>query len=384
MKKLVLSLVVFSLLYACKNNDNVTIQNDFNLDTEVQSNKPKASHKTPTQLKKEADDLREQYSKPQSQWPSPTIDYANGGTFKEIGAITSTVKFPSDNNFSTKKAELGKALFFDPRLSGSKKISCSTCHNPQKNWTDGEQQAIGHNGMILKRNSPTIINSGFLPELFWDGRAKSLEAQATAVMLNPNEFSSTEASIKETINSIPAYKTKFKENFGTDNPDITHVAKAIATFERTVNTKNQSNFDKFVLGQKNALSDSAIRGLHIFRTIGKCINCHNGANFTDNKFHNLSLTYEQTDKEDLGLYYITKNEEDWGKFKTPSLRNVQNNGPYMHNGVFVKLKKVLELYSDGMHGKDPHKSPIIKPIGFEDQEFIDLEEFLNSLSETVN
>ena len=123
--------------------------------------------------------------------------------------------------------------------------------------------------------------------------------------------------------------------------------------------------------------------MHVFRTLGKCINCHNGPNFTDDKFHNLTLTYEQTDKEDLGLYYITKNLEDWGKFKNPSLRNVKDTGPYMHNGVFIPPKKVLELYNDGMNGKDSHRSPLIRSLSLEDQEIADLEEFLGSLSEPV-
>lgn len=381
MKKLVTTFLLPLLLLSCKEQSQYNA--DFTsttADTTIQTVKHPV--KTDLQRKKEADDLREIYSKPSSQWPEPEIDVQNGGTFKEIGSLPPAT-FPSDNQFSVQRAELGKNLFFDARLSGSKKLSCFSCHNPKLAWTDGKETAIGHEGMVLKRNSPPVVNSVYNTSFFWDGRAKSLEEQAKGVMNNPNEFHSTPESIAETVNSVSSYKTKFKEAYGIDKATIDDVAKAIATYERTVVTKSQSPFDKFISGQKTAMSDSAIRGMHLFRTTGRCINCHNGANFSDNKFHNLSLTYEGSDKEDLGLYNITKNPDDWGKFKTPSLRNISTTGPYMHNGVFLTVTKVLSLYNDGMHGKDPHKSPIIRPIGFSDQELLDLEEFLNALSEPV-
>jgi cytochrome c peroxidase len=127
--------------------------------------------------------------------------------------------------------------------------------------------------------------------------------------------------------------------------------------------------------------DSQIRGLHLFRTKARCMNCHNGPNFTDNKFHNLSLTYIGTEREDLGRYYITKNPSDWGVFKTPTLRNVAKTSPYMHNGVFGRLNKILNLYNDGMHGKDENKSQLIVPLGLSEEEIKNLEDFLISLSE---
>ncbi|MEK7434384.1 MAG: cytochrome c peroxidase [Cyanobacteriota bacterium] len=385
MKKIISFSLVFLFVLGCKNQEISTLEDNESFLSDLSEVKSviKKSHKTTFQLKKEADDLRELYSKPKEQWPTPKIDYAHGGTFKEIGSLPLTVKFPNDNQFSLQRAELGKALFFDNKLSLDKNMSCFTCHDSQKNWTDGKQQAEGHNGVILKRNSPTVVNSAHLPLLFWDGRAKSLEEQASAVITNPNELASNPQLIEERLNASSFYKEKFKQAYNIDKIDINYVAKAIATYERTIITKNQSPFDKFVSGQKTALTDGSIRGMHVFRTLGKCINCHNGPNFTDDKFHNLTLTYEQTDKEDLGLYYITKNLEDWGKFKTPSLRNVKDTGPYMHNGVFIPLKKVLELYNDGMNGKDSHRSPLIRSLSLEDQEIADLEEFLGSLSEPV-
>lgn len=378
--KAIFSLLFFSsLLYSCKDDANVSFVIPENVSIQSTST-PVASHKTTAQRKKEADDLRVLYSKPLSQWPKATIDTDNGVEFKEIQSLKN-VPFPQDNQYSAERASLGRTLFFDKRLSGSKALSCQTCHDPNIGWADGKDYPTGHEGVQLKRHSPSILNAGYNTVYFWDGRAKSLEEQAIAVLTNPKEMHSTPESIASTLNSIPTYKTKFKQAYGIDSPTLTEVSKAIATFERTVNTKNQSPFDQFINGKRDALSDSALRGMHIFRTTGRCINCHSGSNFTDNKFHNLSLTYEYTEKEDLGLYDITHNTDDWGKFKTPSLRNVANTAPYMHNGVFLTLNKVLTLYNDGMHGKDPHKDPIIRPLGLSDEDVVDLEEFLKALSE---
>jgi cytochrome c peroxidase len=336
------------------------------------------SHKTALERKRDAVELREIYSKPPEQWPKPLID--PGVELREIGSLP-PVKFPPDNQFSVARAQLGRALFFDKRLSGSNALSCSTCHNPNQNWADGKELPTGHLGIQLKRHSPTILNNGYNNIFFWDGRANSLEAQAVAVITNPNEMHMTPETVEQTLNNIPAYQKKFKETYGIDRVDFNSVTKAIATFERTITTKNQSPFDQFLAGKKEALSDAAVRGLNIYRTQARCLNCHNGANFTDNKFHNLSLTYAGSDKEDLGRFNITKDPSDWGVFKTPTLRNAAQTGPYMHNGVFATISKLMGLYNDGMHGKDQNKSPLLHPLGLSDDDLLDLEAFINSLSE---
>ncbi len=379
--KVFASLLVISIS-GCKEQSDFSplITPESNL-LSISENSLKSSHKTPAQRKKEADELRVLYSKPQSQWPKAEIEIKEGVEYDEITSLPA-VQFPSDNQYSPKRAELGKALFFDKRLSGSNALSCATCHNPAKGWADAKELPTGHLDTPLKRHSPGILNLAYNTTFFWDGRAKSLEDQAVAVLTNPNEMHATPEFIEETFNKIPAYQKKFKEAYGIDRINIEYVTKALATFERTVVTKNQSPFDQFVKGNHNALSDSSIRGLHVFRTQGRCMNCHSGANFTDNKFHNLTLTYEGTEKEDLGRFNVTKDPKDWGKFKTPSLRNITETSPYMHNGIYEKLSKVLSFYNDGTNGKDPHKSVLIKSLSLSDEQLVDLEEFMKSLTES--
>lgn len=366
MKKIILLILFFS--FSCQNtsNQDFAFQDNFVSKTNI--------------LRKEysSKELREIYSLPQQNWPKPDLD--STVEHREIGLLPPP-KFPLNNPYSKEKADLGQELFFDRNLSGSKKLSCASCHNPNYSWTDSRDLPIGHNGLVLKRNSPTILNSSYNNVFFWDGRASTLEEQAVKVLTNPNEMHTTPTEVEKYLNSSENYKVKFKNAFGSDKITFDMAVKAITTFERTINTKNQSNFDKFLKGDKNALSDSAIQGLHLFRTKARCMNCHNGPNFTDNKFHNLSLTYVGTEKEDLGRFYITKNPLDWGVFKTPTLRNVAKTSPYMHNGVFGKLNKILNLYNDGMHGKDENKSPLVIPLGLSEEEIKNLENFLLSLSE---
>jgi cytochrome c peroxidase len=390
MNKKLLSIVVMLSLFGCNSvsdNNIVDISNISSNNIKSLIDPPpqaKRSNRTLQDLKKEASELREVYSKPKSQWPKPELDLETPENveFKELGTLT-PVKYPSDNTASDKKASLGKALFFDMRLSGSKKLSCMSCHNPNMNWGDDQKTPLGHEGAELKRNSPSVVNAAYSKTQFWDGRAVSLEEQAVAVLTNPNEMHSTPESIAETVNSIDTYKKQFKEAYGVDRITIQHVAKALANFERTVVTKNRTPFDQFLVGNKEALSDSAVRGLHLFRTQGRCMNCHNGANFTDDKYHNLGMTSAGTDFEDLGRYYVTSNKNDWGRFRTPSLRNVEFSAPYMHRGNLRTIKRVLEQYNHGFQGEQ-EISPLIKTLNLYEEDLIDLEEFLKSLSEPVS
>jgi cytochrome c peroxidase len=376
--KLFLITVMVSI-NACERNSGFTplISEETSFETN-NTTQLKPSHKTAAQRRKDAADLREIYSKPASQWPMALTD--PGVEFTEITNLP-PVRFPADNPFSVSAAQLGRILFFDKRLSGSNALSCSTCHNPSQNWADAKELPTGHMGIELKRHSPSIVNNGYNTVFFWDGRARSLEEQAAMVITNPNEMHMTPALVEQTLNNIPVYQKKFKETYNIDMIDFKHVTQALATFERTLNTKNQSPFDQFLQGNKNALSDPAVRGMHVFRTQARCMNCHNGANFTDNKFHNLSLTYAGSEKEDLGRFNITKDPSDWGVFKTPTLRNSAVTAPYMHNGVFGTITKLLSLYNDGMHGKDQNKSPLLHALNLGDEELLDLEAFINSLSE---
>lgn len=337
-----------------------------------------------------AAELRIAYAQPAANWPAPHLDDDVKPYFHDIGLLP-LVRFPTNNPYTAAKAELGKKLFFERRLSGSGQISCASCHDPDLAFADGRTVAFGHERRELKRNAPTILNTAFNTTLFWDGRSASLEEQAMDVVNNTDEMHSSAHFVRENLNKIPGYTNEFTTVFGSPEVTLARVAQAIATFERTV-TSRGNNFDSFLRGDTNALSDEAIRGLHLFRTDARCVNCHNGPNFTDGKFHNEGLTYYGRKLEDLGRYEVTKQPEDVGRFKTPSLRNVARTAPYMHNGLF-DLDGVLNMYNAGMptvrrkaSQKDdplfPVKSPHLQPLGLNKQDLADLKAFLEALTET--
>jgi len=335
-----------------------------------------------------AAELRAAYSKPPDQWPAAHVD--PGVQFVEIGLLPK-VQHPAGNPYSKEKAELGKMLFFDPRLSGSGQMACASCHDPDLGWTDGRTIAFGNARRQLTRNTPSVLNAGQGKSFFWDGRAASLEEQARMPILNEDEMHGTGDVVVKRIAIEPEYRTRFAAVFGDDAVSMDRIAKAMATFQRTI-TGGRSDFDRFVSGKdRSALSDSAIRGMHLFRTSARCINCHSGPNFTDEQFHNIGLSYYGRRLEDLGRYNITKDPADVGAFKTPSLRNVAQSAPYMHNGLF-DLKGVLNMYNAGMptltrrgpQNADPlfpTKSPLVQPLNLSDQDLADLAAFLESLSE---
>ncbi|MFN7139884.1 MAG: cytochrome-c peroxidase, partial [Limisphaerales bacterium] len=333
--------------------------------------------------------LRTAYSKPAKEWPAPTLDDPVPSYFVELGLLP-PVKYPEHNPYTEAKAELGKKLFFDPRLSGSKQISCASCHDAELGWSDGRTVSFGHSRKALTRNSQTLLNVGHNEFFFWDGRSSTLEEQAIEVINNKDEMHSSAEIVREHLGSIPGYTNEFAAVFGSPEVTITRVAQAIATFERTI-TSRSNPFDSFLRGNTNALSDSAIRGLHLFRTEARCINCHHGPNFTDNRFHDEGLSYFGRKLQDLGRYEVTKDPADVGGFKTPTLRNISRTAPYMHNGLF-DLDGVLNLYNAGMpnlrpKGEQkndplfPKKSHLLKPLGLNKQDLQDLKAFLEALTE---
>ena len=342
---------------------------------------------TPQQLADQAAELRQVYSKPSNEWPAANVD--QGIAFAEIGPLPE-VEHPKDNPYSKEKAELGRKLFFDPRLSGSKQFACVSCHNPELGWTDGITASFGHDRQENPRNSMPIMNSAFRTHMFWDGRGKTLEDQVTGPLFATNEMHAEPEDVVKSVAAVKAYRESFKQIFGVDEIEIQHIAKAIACFERTV-VGGRSKFDLFLKGKPDALSDSAVRGLHLFRTKARCINCHSGPNFTDEGFHNNGLHGYGRKHQDLGRYEVTKKAEDVGKFATPSLRNVERTEPYMHHGLF-EIDAVLTMYNaGGFHPKPtptqkddplfPKTSPILKPLGLSKQEIADLQAFLFSLTE---
>jgi cytochrome c peroxidase len=331
-------------------------------------------------------ELRDLYgSGNQSLWPKPHLfDDAKEG-FQDIGVLPKP-EFPTNNPYSEAKEELGKKLFFDPRLSKSGQISCANCHDPELAWADGRRVAYGHDRQLGTRNAPTVLNIVYAKKYFWDGRAATLEDQAKAPIENPVEMNFHSRLAVKTIAKIKGYREDFQKAFGSDKVTEENIVKAIATFERTI-VSPKSKFDKFVSGEKDALTDSEINGLHIFRTKANCINCHNTPYFSDQKFHNVGLTYFGREYEDLGLYTISKKNEDVGKFKTATLREISQTAPYMHNGLFPNIRGVLNMYNAGMPDEKrnresplaPHKSKMLEKLNLTDQELIDLENFLNTL-----
>jgi cytochrome c peroxidase len=331
--------------------------------------------------------LRAVYQKPSASWPAPEVDA--GVAWKEIGLLPAMVA-PAENPSTPAKIELGKRLFFDPRISGSGQIACASCHDPDLGWADGRTTSFGHGRGPLRRNAPGLLNIGYQPALFWDGRAGSLEDQARQVMMNPQEMRGTPDSIVRELSAIPEYREAFQAAFGSERIDIDSVARAIATFERSL-VGGRSRFDRFLKGEAMALSDEAVLGLDLFRGAARCMNCHHGPNFSDGQFHDLGLSYYGRSLEDLGRYRVTGRAEDVGRFRTPSLRNIVATAPYMHNGLF-ELTGVLNAYNAGMatlrrkpeQANDrlfPTKSPHLRPLGLNKRDLSDLRTFLESITE---
>lgn len=288
------------------------------------------------------------------------------------------VPIPASNPQTSAKVELGKMLFFDPRLSGNDHWACATCHNPSFGYSDGLPRSLGFGDeKELGRHSPTIINIAFNASQFWDGRAATMEEQAMGPIVAEREMNSNPEHMIKEISSIPYYNEQFKKVFGGP-PTLKTIGMAIAAFERTIVT-GESRFDRYARGDKKALTDQEKRGLILFVSKAACTQCHNGPNFTDSSFHNLGVPQEGPLKEDLGRYEVTKAPEDRGAFKVPSLRNITMTPPYMHTGVFTTLDEVVEFYNQG-GGPNPNKSPKILKLNLTDAEKKDLVAFLNTLT----
>lgn len=298
-----------------------------------------------------------------------------------IGPL-SPVPIPTDNPMSTAKVELGKLLFFDPRLSGNNHWACATCHNPVLAYGDGMPRALGFGDeKELARHAPTLYNVAYNTYQFWDGRVVSLEEQAKLPIQHPREMNSRPEEVMRKISALAGYRSRFLEVFGKA-PTFEDLARAIAAFERTLITQN-SAFDRYAMGEKGALTHQEKRGLILFVSKAACSRCHNGPNFTDNQFHNIGLPPGGPLKEDLGRYQVSKQAKDQRAFKTPTLRNSALTAPYMHNGVLKSLDEVVDFYNQG-GGDDPMKSEKIFALHLTDPEKQDLVVFLKALTGDVN
>lgn len=292
------------------------------------------------------------------------------------------IPWPEDNPYSKEKAELGRLLYFDTRLSSDNTVSCAHCHSINCGYSDCRALPVGINNNVGTRNSPTVINTAYATHLFWDGRANSLEEQCKGPIANPKEMSATldmnqaHHQCSDRINKIPGYKILFQQAFKDEAVSMNDIAKAVATFERTILSGN-SAFDKYKAGDKTALTKEQIRGFEVFKKSG-CNNCHAGFNFTDGRFLNIGVGMDKPDP-DTGRYVVTKNEKDWGAFKVPTLRDVEHTGPYMHDGSLATLEEVIEYYDKGgIPNKNLH--PLMKKLNLSDDDKKALVSFLKSLN----
>ena len=284
------------------------------------------------------------------------------------------IPYPAENKFSKEKELLGRTLFFDPRLSGSRSIACSNCHNPGFAWGDGLAKAVGVGTKLLDRRSPTILNSAWTELLFWDGRADSLEQQALGPIAAPGEMNQSLEAMVATVKAIAEYQAMFANAFPKEPISADTVAKAIATFERTI-VSGQAPFDLWIKGSENAISENAKAGFDLFNSKAECSKCHTEWLFTDNGFHDIGI-----EGKDPGRWQHLHLSAMQSAFKTPTLRNVDRRAPYMHDGSEASLEQVIEFYDLGGKARRPSLAPEMKPLHLTAQEKLQLVEFIKTLT----
>ena len=333
-----------------------------------------------------------------------------------------SVPIPKNNPLTQEKIILGDKLFHDARFSSDGKVSCSTCHDRKKAFTDSPLKVSEGIGKLTgTRNAPTVVNAAYMHSMFWDGREPDLEGQSAGPFVNPVEMGlPNHDPILKIVRSDPEYQKLFKAAFNKRGKKITmtHVKQAIASFERTIISGN-SPFDRYYFGNdKKAMSEKAVRGLQVFIGQGRCVSCHTisqtHALFTDSRFHNLGVGFERINKDtmelarayqaaknkgidvdievltnkntsELGRFAVSTEPRDMGSFKTPTLRNVAVTAPYMHDGSIETLEDVIKFYNNGGRVKedDPFfdfQSGGIRPLDLSDKQVDDLVAFMEALT----
>jgi len=280
--------------------------------------------------------------------------------------------YPEQNPYSIEKEELGRKLFFDPRLSGNSSRTCAACHHPGLGWADGMPRAMGDQ-QNLGRHTPSLINIAYANAFFWDGRASTLEDAVSQDILSPGlSTSETARSIVVRIASIANYRKAFEASFGPEGVSFERITEALATFVRSIRSSS-TPFDQWLAGDDTALSESAQRGFELFTGKADCVRCHTAPNFSDSSFHNTGIN-----TVDPGHYEISGEDEDRNAFKTPGLRDVALTPPYMHNGAKPTLEDIIDFYDRGgdAHGGGNE----LKSLHLSKTEKEDLLAFLLSLS----
>ncbi len=312
----------------------------------------------------EARCLRALYKNVPAQWPAPTID--PGQPWQEWGRVpgpgSSAQSEAAEDAKNRQIVSLGARLFFDKQLSRKKQISCASCHQPDKSFTDGKASAVGEDGLMGKRRTPPLFAAPFAKDLFWDGRARTLQEQVVGPIENPVEMNHALSDLIPRLQDSEGYRQAFQQAFGASSSnsiDAERLARALAAYVVTIRPA-ATRFDEFIAGNTAALNDQELIGLHLFRTKARCMNCHNGPMLTDNGFHNIGLSFYGRRLQDLGRFEWTRDPADLGLFRTPSLRNVAKAGPWMHNGLFPSLDGLLRMYDVAM-GPDPKETGLLVP-----------------------
>jgi cytochrome c peroxidase len=348
-------------------------------------------------------DANSQRFKPKSVTTSNAVQSIRGRLLRK--------NFPLNKSLGGNKVALGQKLYFDQHLSIDETVSCATCHDPAAAFASKDTVAIGAGNQIGTRNAPTVLNVRFSQAYFWDGRARTLEEQARQPLLNVNEMGmKTEAALVSRVSAISEYRMRFRRVFQREGITLDTIAKAIAAYERTLVSRN-SPFDRFIAGDKNAITEAQKRGWDLFQHKAQCIKCHTfslgSPFFTDFGFHNTGLVsksqnFQELDRRakeisaktqasdpgvlahnpefsDLGRFLVTKQPKDIGAFKTPSLRDVELTGPYMHDGSIKTLMDVVRFYNQG-GDKNPNLDQKMRALDLSDEEMSNLVEFLRALT----
>ncbi|MBL4583682.1 MAG: cytochrome B6 [Pseudomonadales bacterium] len=251
------------------------------------------------------------------------------------------IKYPSGAAPSLAEVNLGKMLFFDPRISVNQTQSCATCHNPDLGLSDAIKHSLGAMGKRVNRHAPHLYNLAWSNQFFWDGRAASLEEQALDPIVENSEMNMPLPELITRLKAVPYYQKAFEQIYGSTAISALNISRANAAFERSLISDN-SPFDQYIAGNKTAMSPAAIRGMELFEGKANCIECHDGPNFTDNIFHNIGVK-----SDDLGRGAITNDRTQNKAFKTPGLRNITLSAPYMHDGSEPSIQAVIRFYNQG-------------------------------------
>ena len=286
----------------------------------------------------------------------------------------SKVPVPKSNPMTPEKIALGQMLFFDPRLSGSGAISCATCHNPALGWGDGMPKGLGHMGGRLGRHTPTILDVAYGEPYFWDGRAETLEDQAKGPLTSAKEMNMPADVAIGRIQSLPGYVAAFERAFPGRGISLDTFAAAVASYERTVNS-GSAPFDKWVEGDEQAVSAAAKRGFVLFNGKANCASCHSGWRMSDDGFHDIGLPGTDMGRAAIAPGIVQLEHA----FKTPTLRNINQRAPYMHDGSMPTLAAVIDHYDHGFEHRDSLDSQV-HPLGLTSDEKSDLLAFLDTLT----